>query len=83
MATNLEYIPAGDKHTNKVSGISFKVFSDIEECLEFMDEHSSLHKADLMVYEGSTFHEVKNFSGHPQADVERTRTPVLSWLPLY
>ena len=38
-------------HTKKVSGILFKGFSDIEECLEFMDEHSSVDKADLMVYE--------------------------------
>ena len=36
------------KHTNKAS---FEGFSDIEECLEFMDEHSSVDKADLMVYE--------------------------------
>ena len=39
------------KHTNKVSGILFKGFSDIEECIEFMVDHSSVTKADLMVYE--------------------------------
>ena len=29
----------------------FKGFSDIDECIEFMVEHSSEEKADLMVYE--------------------------------
>jgi hypothetical protein len=39
------------KYTNKVSGILFKGFPDIDECIEFMVEHSSMKKADLIVYE--------------------------------
>ena len=39
------------KHTNKVPGILFKGFSDIDDCIDFMVEHSSVEKADVMVYE--------------------------------